>query len=125
MKQDIQNREDVIRLVNRFYAQVQGNAILGFIFDDIAKVNWDEHLPKLYAFWASALFNEQSFTGNPMAKHIALSRQTAMTEVQFNEWLSVFNNTVDELFVGAKANEAKFRAAKIARNMLRNIQVQN
>lgn len=124
MKQDIQNREDVIRLVNRFYAQVQGNAILGFIFDDIAKVNWDEHLPKLYAFWASALFNEQSFTGSPMTKHIALSRQTAMTEVQFNEWLAVFNNTVDELFVGAKANEAKFRAAKIARNMLRNIQAQ-
>ena len=73
MKHDIIDREDVVLLVNSFYYKVQESPILGFIFNDIAKLNWDEHLPRMHSFWASALFNEQSFNGNPMRKHIALS----------------------------------------------------
>jgi hemoglobin len=122
MKHDIISREDVVLLVNSFYYKVQESPVLGFIFNDIAKLNWDEHLPRMYSFWASALFNELSFTGNPMRKHIALSRLTSMTDVQFNEWLTLFYQTVDEHFEGSKADEAKARAANIARNFQRNIQ---
>ncbi len=122
MKHDIIDREDVVLLVNSFYYKVQESPILGFIFDDIAKLNWDEHLPRMHSFWASALFNEQSFNGNPMRKHIALSKITPMTEVQFNEWLTLFYQTVDEHFIGRKADEAKARASNIARNFRRNIE---
>ncbi len=121
MKKDINNRADVELLVNTFYYKVQESPVLGFIFNDIAKLNWDEHLPRMHSFWASALFNEQSFFGNPMRKHIALSKQTAMTEVQFGEWLELFYDTVDELFEGSKANEAKARASNIARNFQKQI----
>lgn len=122
MKHDIIDREDVVLLVNSFYYKVQESPILGFIFNDIAKLNWDEHLPRMHLFWASALFNEQSFNGNPMRKHIALSKITPMTEVQFNEWLTLFYQTVDEHFIGRKADEAKARASNIARNFRRNIE---
>lgn len=122
MKHDIIDREDVVLLVNSFYYKVQESPILGFIFNDIAKLNWDEHLPRMHSFWASALFNEQSFSGNPMRKHIALSKITPMTEVQFNEWLTLFYQTVDEHFIGRKADEAKARASNIARNFRRNIE---
>lgn len=122
MKHDIISREDVVLLVNSFYYKVQESPILGFIFNDIAKLNWDEHLPRMHSFWASALFNEQSFNGNPMRKHIALSKITPMTEVQFNEWLTLFYQTVDEHFIGRKADEAKARASNIARNFRRNIE---
>lgn len=122
MKHDIIDREDVVLLVNSFYYKVQESPILGFIFYDIAKLNWDEHLPRMHSFWASALFNEQSFNGNPMRKHIALSKITPMTEVQFNEWLTLFYQTVDEHFIGRKADEAKARASNIARNFRRNIE---
>ncbi len=122
MKHDIIDREDVVLLVNSFYYKVQESPILGFIFNDIAKLNWDEHLPRMHSFWASALFNEQSFNGNPMRKHIALSKITPMTEVQFNEWLTLFYQTVDEHFIGRKADEAKARASNIARNFRRNIE---
>lgn len=121
MKKDILNREDVVLLVNSFYYKVQESPILGFIFNDIAKINWDEHLPRMYSFWASALFNEQSFSGNPMRKHIALSKITSMTHVQFTEWLTLFYQTVDEHFEGSKADETKARAANIARNFQRKI----
>lgn len=122
MKKDITNRKDIELMVNTFYSKVRSNPVLGFIFDDVAKINWESHLPKMYSFWASILFGEHSFSGNPMQKHIALSKQTEMTDKEFSEWLYLFIETVDELFIGEKANEAKLRAGNIARLMLHNIQ---
>jgi hemoglobin len=121
MKKDIETREDIELLVNSFYDKIKTNAILGPIFNDVAQINWEEHLPKMYSFWASLLLGEHSFSGNPMMKHIELSKLTAMTEVQFSEWLLLFNQTVDELFEGSRADEAKTRAANIARLMLHKI----
>lgn len=122
MKTDIKNRKDVELLVDTFYNNVKTNPILGYIFDDVAKINWETHLPKMYSFWASILLDEHSFSGNPMQKHVALSKLTSMTEKEFNEWLHLFIFTIDELFLGEKANEAKLRASNIARLMLHNIQ---
>lgn len=122
MKKDIQNREDIALLVDQFYEQVRKHERLGYIFDVVAAVDWEEHLPKLYDFWASMLLGEMSFKGNPMQKHMALSKLTAMTEQEFSEWLRLFVHTVDTHFSGEKAEEAKIRAGNIARLMLHNIQ---
>src|SRR5690606_16429391 len=121
-KHDIQTREDVILLVNSFYEKVRENDTIGFIFDEVAKVDWEHHLPRMYNFWCSILLGEHSFSGNPMVKHIALSRQTTLSSVQFAEWLNLFKNTVDHLFDGRLANEAKMRAENIAQLMLFKIQ---
>jgi hemoglobin len=117
MKPDISNRNDIELLINTFYQKVQNNDILGYIFSDIAKVNWEAHLPTMYAFWASVLLDERSYTGNPMTKHIALSKITNLTSLEFTEWLKIFKATVDGLFEGTKADEAKFRAENIANLM--------
>ncbi len=122
MKKDIENRHDIELLVNTFYNKVKTNKVIGHIFNDIAKVDWDTHLPKMYSFWASLLLGEHSFSDNPMQKHIELSKLTSMTETEFSEWLMLFTQTTDELFEGEKANEAKTRAANIARLMLHKIQ---
>lgn len=114
---DIADRKDVELLINHFYSKVRMNKKLGFIFNDIAKVDWVTHLPKMYSFWASILLDERSYRGNPMIKHIALSRLTRMSEIEFNEWLNLFKTTVDENFTGPVAEEAKFRAANIANLM--------
>ena len=118
MKTDIRNKEDIKLLVDTFYGKVQENPILGFIFNDIAKINWDTHLPHMYNFWAGILFGENEFRGNPMFKHLVLSKQTLMTEIQFAEWLRLFCGTVDELFEGPKAEEAITKGKMIARNFL-------
>lgn len=122
MKNDITNKPDIELLVNTFYDKVKTNKIIGHIFNDVAKVDWEHHLPKMYSFWASLLLGEHSFSGNPMQKHIALSKLTTMSEVEFSEWLSLFIQTTDELFEGEKAEEAKIRAANITRLMLHKIQ---
>ena len=122
MKSDITNRKDIELLVNTFYEKIRSNPVLGYIFDDVAKINWETHLPKMYSFWASILLGEHSFSGNPMQKHIALSKLTEITDKEFSEWLNLFTVTVDELFFGENSNEAKLRAGNIARLMLHNIQ---
>ncbi|MFN8323687.1 MAG: group III truncated hemoglobin [Chitinophagales bacterium] len=122
MKNDITNKDDIKLLVDTFYDKVKTNSVIGHIFNDIAKVDWEHHLPKMYSFWESLLLGEKGFTGNPMQKHIELSKLTAMTETQFSEWLLIFTQTTDELFEGIKADEAKTRAANIARLMLYKIQ---
>jgi hemoglobin len=122
MKKDIENRSDVELLVNTFYNKVKSNALIGPIFNEIIKVDWEHHLPKMYSFWASVLLGEHSFTGNPMQKHIQISKLTNMSNLEFSEWLKLFNETTNELFIGEKAEEAKTRAENIARLMLYNIQ---
>lgn len=121
MKKDIQTKEDIIQLVNVFYDKVRKNDILGYIFDEVAKTNWVEHLPVMYSFWGSILLGEKSFSGNPMKKHIELAEITDMTDKEFSEWLRIFYATIDELFEGQTAEEAKARAQNIARLMLVNI----
>lgn len=122
MKKDIESRDDVVLLVDSFYDKIKTNAILGHIFNDVAKINWEDHLPKMYSFWASLLLGEHSFSGNPMMKHVELSKLTPMTETEFSEWLLLFYQTIDDLFVGSRADEAKTRAANIARLMLHKIE---
>ena len=124
MKHDLADRNDIELLVNSFYDKVKSNQVIGHIFNDIAKVDWDTHLPKMYAFWASTLLGERSYTGNPMQKHLELSKFATLTEVEFSEWLMLFTQTTDELFQGEKSEEAKIRAANIARLMLYKIQSQ-
>ena len=50
MKGDITNRKDIEQLINAFYDKVKKDAVIGFIFNDVAKVNWEVHLPVMYDF---------------------------------------------------------------------------
>ncbi len=122
MKKDILNHTDIELLVNSFYVKVQESAIIGYIFNDIMKVDWETHLPRMYSFWASLLLDEYSFKGNPMQKHVELSKKTSLTTVEFTEWLQLFSETVNELFQGEKAEEAIKRSENIAKLMLLKIE---
>ena len=51
MKSDILNRKDIETLVDTFYDKVQKDNIIGYVFNDVAQTNWDNHLPKMYDFW--------------------------------------------------------------------------
>ncbi len=121
MKNDIQDRADIEMMVNTFYGKVRESIVLGYIFDNVAQVNWESHLPRMYSFWASVLLDEQSYSGNTMHKHLELNKITSLTNVEFSEWLLLFNQTVSELFEGDKADEAKVRATNIARLMFHKI----
>jgi hemoglobin len=107
---DIESEEDIRRLVETFYERVNEDPVLGPIFNDVAKVNWEEHLPHLRRFWSSLLFRSGTFKGNPFEKHQLLP----IGKEHFSTWLGLFRRTIDDLFAGPKAEEAKGIAASIA-----------
>jgi hemoglobin len=114
MKKDIESKEDIKNLVNAFYEKVKADAIIGYIFTDIAKVNWEKHLPVMYDFWENTLFYTGTYEGNPMELHKHLHRLMPLTTEHFNQWTKLFTSSVDALFKGKNANLAKQRAISIA-----------
>ena len=125
MKKDIENRKDIELLVDRFYDKVIADPLIGFIFNDIAKVNWAKHLPVMYDFWENTLLYSGSYTGNPMEIHNRLNKVVPLTAAHFQQWLDLFTGTVDELFEGEKSRLAKQRAISIATLMQIKIIKQN
>ena len=114
MVQDIRDKSDIEVFVNRFYSKVNDDGLLAPVFaSKIPAEAWPAHLQRMYAFWNAILFSETGFNGNPMQKHMSLP----IEEKHFSKWLYLFNQTIDELFVGPKATEAKTRAASIAQIM--------
>ena len=117
MKKDIVTRGDIEKLVDGFYNKVRKDTMLGFIFVDIAKVNWDTHLPIMYDFFENILFYTGPYSGNPMELHKHVNRLFPITDEHFSPWILLFNTTVDELFIGDSAELVKQRAKNIAEIM--------
>ena len=114
MKNDMKGREDIELLVNSFYLKVRSDEVIGYLFNEVARVNWDHHLPVMYDFWQKILFNEEGYKGNPMPKHLALHQQSPLNPAHFERWVNLFVSTIDELFEGDYAELAKQRARSIA-----------
>ena len=110
----METRADIERMVDAFYDRVRADQRLGPIFQDVAQVDWTRHLPRMYAFWESVLFGASDFKGNPLETHRLLAQRTPLTGLDFERWLGIFSRSVDSLFSGPMAEEAKQRASRIA-----------
>jgi hemoglobin len=112
---DLCSPEEIAEMVRRFYADVAQDELLGPIFNDIARVDWAEHLPKLTAFWCRALLGIPGYSGNPFQAHLHIHDQRPFTEAHFLRWLSLFHETLTLGWVGPNAD----RAAELANNVAR------
>lgn len=110
MKNDITNDNDIKTLVHTFYGKVEKDERLGYIFNDFAEVDWDHHLPRMVDFWSNLIFHTGRYNGRPFRQHLPLPIQ----KNDFLRWITLFTETVDELFEGEKAEFTKEMAAKIA-----------
>lgn len=113
-KKDISSRDDIVKLVDQFYEKVLDDETIGYIFKDVAKIDIKSHMPRMYDFWESTVLNKTTYRGNPMKVHLDLNEQERLKKAHFDQWLALFNATVDELFRGEKAELAKTRALSIA-----------
>jgi len=107
---DIEEFKDIQLLVDQFYGKVQQDEILKDIFNNIIQDRWSEHLEKMYRFWETVLLNNHTYHGSPFRPHAKLP----IDKQHFDRWLKLFHYTVDEHFKGEKAEEAKWRAGKMA-----------
>lgn len=109
-KHDILNETDVEVLVNTFYAKVRQDELLSGVFDPIVK-DWEQHLKRMTDFWSTLLLYTRKYSDDPLTKHLPLP----INKAHFNRWLQLFSETIDELFEGVIAGNAKKRAASISR----------
>jgi hemoglobin len=107
---DIQTEEDVTILIHQFYTKVRQDELLAPIFNSIVKGSWDKHLQTMVDFWSTILLYTKKYLKDPMSKHLPLP----LEQKHFVQWLCLFEQTIDDLFVGEVANTAKKRANAIA-----------
>lgn len=107
---DITTLENIQLLVDTFYGKVREDTLIGPIFDERIRDRWPQHLKKMYSFWQTLLLGEHTYYGSPFPPHARLP----VTHEHFTRWLDLFHETLDELFQGKVADEAKWRANKMA-----------
>ncbi len=118
MKKDIAGRSDIETLITAFYEKVKQDATIGFIFTEVVSINWAHHIPVIVDFWESILLDNPVYRKNAMEVHYDLNKKQPLQKEHFESWMFLFTSTVDELFEGKIANEAKIRAKSIASVML-------
>jgi hemoglobin len=114
MKNEISSRDDITRLMNIFYDRLLADESISYLFTDVAKINIQEHIPIIVDFWESVLFRSDTYRKNAMQPHMALHAKSPLKKEHFDTWLYHFHGTVDALFEGEKAFQAKERATSIA-----------
>lgn len=114
---DITSVDDIKRLVDAFYDKVRADGVIGPIFIGAIGNEWPAHLEKMVRFWQTVLLEEHTYFGSPFAPHARMPLEGK----HFETWLRLWTTTVDELFDGAKAEEAKWRAGKMAEMFLSKI----
>jgi hemoglobin len=109
-KPDITTLDDIKLMVNTFYGQVQQDPSIGLIFNQKIGNRWPEHLEKMYRFCQTILLEVHTYSGSPFPPH----KQLPVGKEHFEHWMLIFTQTIDSLFEGPRADEAKMRAKNMA-----------
>jgi len=112
---EIENRDDVFKLVDTFYKKIRSNELLRPIFETHID-DWQRHLNRLTDFWETNLFFVHKFKGNHLVKHqiVDATLKHAINQQHFGTWLNLWFETTNELFIGEKAEIAKNRARQMS-----------
>ena len=112
---DLDSPVEIAEMVRRFYQDVAQDDLLGPIFNDVAEVDWNEHLPKLTRFWNRALLGIEGYVGNPFRAHARIDARAPFTTEHFERWLELFHDTVELGWTGPNAARAMTLADNVAR----------
>ena len=116
-KQDMDSRAQVEHFVDLFYARMLEDDILASTFIEVAGIDLSVHLPHIKDYWCKLLLGERAYKRHTMNIHRALHGKRELRPADFERWLQFFCGTVDDHFVGEKAERAKRVASSIAANM--------
>jgi len=118
-------RENIRTLVMSFYAKLIKDDIVGPFFiaklgDDMSSEHWQTHLETIVGFWSSLAFGTPKYSGNLFLPHTQLGELKRET---FEQWLKLFSETLDEVYVQSIADKFKERSIIIAGNFMRNLRI--
>lgn len=113
-RRDLDSPTEIAEMVRRFYADVAQDVLLGPMFEQVAEVDWSEHLPKLTQFWCRILLHDGDYSGNPLRSHQEIDARSPFTDAHFERWLSLFRDTVECGWKGRNADHAVGFAERVA-----------
>lgn len=95
------NKEIVDRMVKAFYTKVVKDPLVGPFFtdrfgEDIESDVWKEHLVLLSNYWEMLMLGGDNYSGRPMRPHFDMP---GISRKAFEQWLFLFHETVDEIYV--------------------------
>ncbi|KAB1155711.1 group III truncated hemoglobin [Flavobacterium luteum] len=122
---DIENQDDLYLLVDEFYKKLLSDDSISYIFTDVVKIKIEEHLPILVTFWSQAILGTGGYTNNLTQIHMDIDKKEHLTKELFDIWLNHFYTTVDEIFIGEKAEKIKTQALSLATIMQIKVFQQN
>ncbi len=122
-KKDISSRHHMEEIVHKFYKLAMEDKLIGGFFTEDVIPDLNLHLPVIINFWDSLLFDTNTYKGNPMIKHIVLNRRKPMQPEHFTRWLKLWHQTIDSLYIGPVAENAKERATQIGILMQHKIKI--
>ena len=109
MREGINGTNNVRLLVDRFYERVGRDELLAPMFHGRI-TDMRSHLERMYRFWETILLDESSYDPAALSKHADLP----LMNQHFTRWLTLFLDTIDEVYVGSSADLAKLRAIRMA-----------
>jgi hemoglobin len=101
MKSDIIGPDDIRNLIDEFYERAGSDTLLGPIFSRLKDPGADKK--RLYTYWRTALLNDMSDAHEPFPKHI----EEMLSSRHFIRWLTLFLQTIDDLYAGQNAQKVK------------------
>ena len=114
MLSDINDRGDIVRLLEKFYEVVMVDNEIGHHF---VTLDLEAHLPIITDFWEKILFGKPVYFNNPFLVHQELYERSPLLPEHFERWVKIFQETVDDLFAGPVAEDAKTKAGTIGSNL--------
>src|SRR5688500_2148499 len=101
IKKEIKDASDIQLLVNTFYDRAKADDLLSPIFSE--RFGGKASLEALYQYWQTVLLGDGNYQGLPFRKHADLP----LTHQHFDRWLTLFLETVTDLFEGPVAEAAR------------------
>ena len=117
LKNSLETIDQIAHLVHAFYEQAIADEVIGSFFNEAMETPLEKHLPIIINFWSSLILDTNIYKGNPMMKHLELNEKMKLETFHFDRWLELWEQTVDELYVGTNAETAKKKAFQIAQLM--------
>ena len=111
---DIENRQDIETLMESFYSKALTDELIGYFFTKVAPLQMETHMPLIVDFWETIIFGKAKYKGNVLEVHQHIHHLSAFKEEHFTRWVSLFKQTIDELYSGTQAEMVKQRAESIA-----------
>ena len=119
--QDLVTRAAVHDLVVGFYREIVHDDLLGPVFDEVAEVDWAEHIPVLIDYWSRILVDEDGPSHPIVAAHRHLHAKEPLRAAHCDRWWHLWCESLDSGWVGPGAERAKDHAASLMRGMAKHV----